>query len=129
MSSNNVLLGTLRGLALIFAYITVDPLVKEINDTFGSTFLYHPFAVWLTLFSLTYVNTESYQASFLVVAIYEAIKAFWKLVHPPPPAVVKIRKLMSRTQNKEALSDEDLKFLNQITPSNVEIVKDGHSVA
>ena len=84
-----VALGTLRGLALIFAYIMVDPLVKEINDTFGSTFLYHPLAVWLTLYSLTFVNTESHRASMYVVLTYEATKRIWKFISPRPPKVVK----------------------------------------
>ena len=120
---DSVVLGTFRGLALIFAYIMVDPLIKEINDTFGSTVLYHPLAVWLTLYSLTFVNTESHRASLYVVLAYETIKRVWSAIAPQPPNVVKVRKLVSRVRNSEPLSDADLKFLNDITPDNVSVVK------
>ena len=125
---NEIFLGTLKGLALIFAYIMIDPLVKEINDTFGSTFLYHPLAVWLTLFSLTYVNTESLKASFTVVFVYEFVKMFWKALNPEAPEIVKIRKLMSRLQNHETLSDADLKYIDAVTPDNVVLVKNGVNI-
>ena len=128
MATDNVLLGSFRGLALIFAYIMVDPLVKEINDTFGSTLLYHPCAVWLTLSSLTFVNTESWEASFAVVGIYELIKVIWKMLSPTTPKVVKIRKLTSRVQNNEKLSDADLHFINEITPENVTLARDGELI-
>ncbi len=114
-------LGTVKGLSLIFAYIMVDPLVKEINDTFGSTFLYHPFAVWLTISSLVYANTDNVPASLIAVFLYELAKVLWKIVRPQPPEVVKLRKLIHRAQNKEPLSAKDIEFLNDVTPKDVKV--------
>lgn len=128
MSQDNVLKGTLRGLALVSAYILVEPLSKEITDTFGSAILYHPVTVWLTLFCLTYVNTESYKAGLSVVVFYEAVKLIWRVIQPPVPKIVKVRKLISRVQNNDELSASDLLFINEITPENVRLYKDGELV-
>lgn len=110
---------TIKGLSLIFAYIMIEPLVKEIQDTFGSSFIYHPIAVWLTLFSLVYVNTDSVYASVTVIIVYELIKMLWTFISPSPPHVSKLRKLIHRVQNEQELSNDDIVFINDITPKNV----------
>jgi hypothetical protein len=122
MFSRNLLLGTVKGLSLIFAYIMVDPLHHEISDTFGSALIYHPMAVWLTLFSLVWANTDSIHAGLMVIVAYEVIKCIWTHLKPEKPEIVKIRKLIHRLNRKAPLSRSDIEFLNEVTPDSVKVM-------
>lgn len=119
----NLLLGTVRGLSLVMAYIITAPLERDISDVFGNTILYHPLAIWLTLFSLVWANTDSVKAGLAVIAVYECIKGLWKISTPQRPYVVKLQKLIHRVQNRERLSKSDLRFLDEITPDKIAIIE------
>lgn len=118
----NLLLGTVRGLSLVMAYVITSPLERDISDVFGNTVLYHPLAIWLTLFSLVWANTDSVKAGLTVIFVYECIKWLWKKFTPQRPYVAKLQKLIHRVQNHEKLSNSDLDFLDEITPENISII-------
>lgn len=122
-SDKTLLIGTVKGLSLVMAYIITTPLEREISDVFGNTLLYHPLAIWLTLFSLVWANTDSVKAGLTVIIVYELIKRVWSLSTPQRPYVSKLQKLIHRVHNKEMLSKSDLAFLNEITPENIAIVE------
>lgn len=121
MLTKETLHGTIKGIALIFAYIMVEPFQRDFQDTFGNAFLFHTFAKYVTLFSLVFVNTDSLEASIAVIFVYEIVKNVWKLVKPENSRDAKINKLFHRVQNKKELTESDVKFLNEITPENVKV--------
>ena len=123
MLHRDLLRGTTKGLSLIFAYVMVEPLHIEIVDTFGSAFVYHPAAVWLTLFCLVWANTDSIQAGVCVILVYELTKRLWRMFKPEPPYVCKLRKLVHRIDSKDRLSDSDVKFLNEVTPDEIVVTR------
>lgn len=113
----------LAGLSVVIGYCIMNPLMEEIQDTFGKSFLYHPVALWICIITLVYTQTTNWSAGILVVVIYEVSKSLWKMLSPEPPVVGQLRKLIHRVQNGEQLSDNDIKFLDTITPANVKISK------
>lgn len=104
----------------------VDPLNREITDTFGSALLYHPMTVWLTLFSLVWANTDSVYAGVCVIVSYEIIKWMWMQLRPEKPEIVKIRKLIHRVDRKSPLSRSDIEFLNEVTPDSVKVINESY---
>jgi hypothetical protein len=113
----------ISGISIVLAYTIIDPLMEDIQDTFGKGFLYHPFAIWLCIVMLVYTQTSSFRTGIAVVLIYELCKGLWKAVKPEPPRVGKLRKLLHRVQNDEPLSDRDVRFLDDITPRDVKVAR------
>lgn len=111
----------LDGIAVFLAYTMLDPLMEDIQDTFGKSMLYHPLALHLCLLLLVYTQTQSFKTGAIVIALYEAAKWIWRQLTPEPPLVGKVRKLLHRVQNEEKLSDNDIAFLNDITPDDVSV--------
>ena len=114
----------IAGLSVFLAYTMLDPLMEDIQDTFGKPLLYHPVAIWVCLIMLVYTQTSSFATGVVVVAIYELVKMIWRAFTPEPPVVGQIRKLLHRVQNGAQLSDSDISFLDRITPSDVKIRRD-----
>ena len=112
-----------NGLSVFLAYTLMDPLIEDLQDTFGKSFLYHPFTLWLCITLLVYTQTDSLTVGIVICVIYEAFKALWRLVTPEPPRVGQLRKLLHRVQNGEKLSDRDLEFLNKVTPEDVKVTR------
>lgn len=111
-----------QGITLVIAYTLLTPLFEDIQDSFGNAFIYHPFALWLCIVTLVYTQTENWTAGIIVVAVYEAVKFAWKRVNPEEPYIGQLRKLLHRLQHKNLkLSDNDIKFLNNITPEYVSV--------
>lgn len=109
------------GISVIVAYALMDPLIEDIQDTFGKSFVYHPAVVWMCIICLVYIQTESWAAGMIIVVAYEAIKIIWREIHPEAPAIAKVRRLLHSLQNGEKLSDEDIRFLDNITPNDVSV--------
>lgn len=109
------------GISVLLAYAFLDPLIEDLNDTFGKSFVYHPVVLWLCIICLVYIQTESWEAGVVIAFMYEAIKVIWREIHPEAPAIGKVRKLLHRLQNGDKLSDNDIKFLDTITPEDVSI--------
>lgn len=113
-----------QGISVVVAYTLLQPLFEDIQDSFGNAFLYHPAALWLCIITLVYSQTSDIKAGIVVVVLYEVVKAMWKRWHPEPPYIAKLRKLLHRLQNdKQAVSESDVTFLNSITPDDVEVTK------
>jgi hypothetical protein len=113
-----------QGLTALVAWTLINILYEDVQDTFGNAFLYHPITYWICIFTLVYLHTEDAGAGIMVVAIYEIVKSAWKTVNPDPPLIGKVKKLLHRLQNPNTkLSDNDITFLNSITPSDVTITK------
>jgi hypothetical protein len=111
-----------QGLALIIGWTLITPLFDDIQDTIGNSFLYHPVALWLCIVALVYSQNGDFFAGVIVVIIYESFKGLWKLVKPEPPYIGQLRKLIHRMKNEGLqLSDNDIAFLNSITPTNVNV--------
>lgn len=111
-----------QGISLVIAYTLLTPLFDDIQDSFGNAFLYHPFALWLCIITLVYTQTENWTAGTIVVAVYEATKYAWRKLNPEAPYIGQLRKLLHRLQQKDLkLSDNDIKFLNNITPEYVSV--------
>ncbi len=111
----------LAGAAAVLAWTMMDPLVSDLQDTFGKGFLYHPFALWLCIVMIVHTQTNDFKAGVLVVVGYELLKVVWRSFKPEPPAVGNLRKLLHRVQNNHSLSDADVDFLNDITPRDVAV--------
>jgi hypothetical protein len=109
------------GLAVILAYTMLDPLMEDVQDTFGKSLLYHPMALWICMVTLVYTQTSSLLTGVIIVIIYESVKAIWRTFTPEPPVVGQIRKLLHRVQNGEKLSDNDISFLDKVTPPDVKV--------
>jgi hypothetical protein len=111
----------LSGFAVVLAYTMIDPLMEDLQDTFGKSLFYHPVSLWVCITTLVYTQTSSVKTGVLVVAIYEGVKALWRLFKPEPPELGRLKKLLHRVQNKEDLSDSDLAFLNSHTPNDITV--------
>ena len=110
-----------KGLCLVFAYTVNEPLLSEIKQIFGTTFIYHPLTTWLSIFCIVWVNTDSISAAILSIVLYESLKHIWSCVSPEKPHIVKLRKLIYRLKQGETLSDSDLCFLDELTPDDVHV--------
>lgn len=113
----------LVALSLIVANVMSGALKDEIEDVFGTTIMYHPLTIWIVLFAMIFVNTRSYRVALIVIAVYEATKFVWRAVKPEPGEIARMRKLIHRTRQHSDLDDEDVDFLNKITPENVAVAK------
>ena len=111
----------LQGVSVLLAYTMLDPLMEDIQDTFGKPLFYHPVSLWVCIITLVYTQTSCISTGILVVIIYEMIKGIWRTFTPEPPVVGQIRKLLHRVQNGEKLSDNDILFLDKVTPSDVKV--------
>jgi hypothetical protein len=116
----------ISGLSTVLAYTLLDRLVDDLSDTFGKSFLYHPFSVWACIVMLVHSQTNSFKAGFVIVLLYETAKNMWRSLQPEPPALGRLRKLLHRLQNNERLSNSDVSFLNSITPADVDVSRKGH---
>jgi len=111
----------LQGISVLLAYTMMDPLMEDLQDTFGKAFLYHPVSLWICIITLAYTQTESWTVGVFVVVIYEFAKFIWRTIQPEPPTVGKLRKLLHRVQNNKELSDNDINFLDTVTPQDVKV--------
>ncbi len=113
----------LAGSAAVLAWTMMDPLVSDLQDTFGKGFLYHPVALWLCIIMIVHTQTSDFKAGIMVVVVYELVKAVWRTYKPIPPVLGSMRKLLHRVQNNEPLSDADVTFLNRITPKDIAVTR------
>ena len=109
--------------SLIFANVFMQPLVDDIRAAFGTAFLYHPVTVWLVISCLVYVNTRSLRAAAVTVVAYEAAKAAWRRYAPEVPRVAHMRKILQAVERDASLDDEDVRFIDRVTPDSVTFVK------
>lgn len=117
LTTSNVL----QGISVLLAYSMLDPLIEDLQDTFGKSVMYHPLSLWICIVTLVYTQTQSWSVGIIVVMMYEVIKALWRMIAPQPPVIGQVRKLLHRLQNGEKLSDSDISFLNKITPPDVHV--------
>jgi hypothetical protein len=109
--------------SLIFANVLTGPLAQELEDVFGTALLYHPVTVWVILLSIVYVNTNSVGTAVVLVVIYEAIKAFWRLYRPETPRVAMMRRVLHAVQAGKDMSEEDIACIDRLTPETVSWVR------
>lgn len=113
-----------QGMSVLLAYTLMTPLVEDMQDTFGNAFMYHPVTLWICIVTLVYCQTMSWKAGLIVVLLYEMTKSVWRSLNPDPPYIGQVRKLLHRLQDKKTkLSDNDIKFLDTITPSDVVVAR------
>jgi hypothetical protein len=118
----------MAGLSVFLAYTIMNPLMEDIQDTFGKPVLYHPLSLWLCIITLVYTQTSSIAVGVAVATLYEVLKMIWRTVAPEPPIVGQLRKLLHRVQNGEALSDNDVAFLRreggeEVTPCRADFIR------
>ena len=109
--------------SVLLAYTMIDPLMEDIQDTFGKALLYHPVALWICIIMLVYTQTSSLSTGIVMVVVYESVKAIWRTITPEPPLVGQVRKLLHRVQNGDKLSDNDIAFLDRVTPKDVMVTR------
>ena len=109
----------LLAVSLIFANVLTGPLVDEIQEVFGAAVWHHPLTIWIVLLSLVYINTKSWKAALAVVVGYEALKFLWRLFKPEAPHIARLRKLLSNAAKDQGLDDDDIRFIDKVTPSSV----------
>ena len=109
--------------SVLLAYTMIDPLMEDIQDTFGKALLYHPMALWICIIMLVDTQTSSLSTGVVMVVIYESVKAIWRTITPEPPLVGQVRKLLHRVQNGDKLSDNDIAFLDRVTPKDVMVTR------
>ena len=109
--------------ALILANALSDPLAQDLRDTFGSVLWRHPATVWVAVTAIVAINTGSIVAGVCVSVAYEAIKVAWKAMRIDPPFVVRLRRILTHARRGRALDDEDVKFIDQVTPPDVTFVR------
>ena len=85
--------------------------------------MYHPLTVWIVLFCIVFAQTKSFTISFLCVVGYEILKVIWKSLHLETPKVARVRKILHNVNVEAEMSENDINFLNKVTPSNVEVKK------
>ena len=113
---------TLAAAAVVFTAVMSGPLVDEIRDVFGTPVLYHPLTVWIVLFCIVFVQTKSFLKSILVVFGYELLKWIWRRLQLEAPKVARVRKILHNVNTESEMSENDINFLNKVTPKNVVVV-------
>ncbi len=114
--------------SLIFANVLTGPLAQELEDVFGTTLMYHPVTVWVILLSIVYVNTDSIGTAVILVVMYEAIKAIWKVYRPETPRVAMMRRILHAVQTGKEMSEEDIACIDRLTPGTVSFVRTGPKI-
>ena len=114
---------TVAATAVVLAAVLSGPLVEEIRDVFGTPVMYHPVTVWIVLFCIVFAQSKSFQKSILVVLGYEAIKYLWRLLRLEPPKVARVRKILHNVNTNAEMSENDVRFLNNVTPKDVVVSK------
>ena len=79
----------LAGASACLAYTMINPVLEDFQDTFGKSFLYHPFAMWLCIVMMVYSQTSSLETGVFIVIAYEVIKCVWRFFHPESPRLGK----------------------------------------
>ena len=108
-------------LVIILANALTEPLADDLRSVFGTAIWYHPVTVWVALICIVSVNTGSLVAGILLVLVYEALKAMWRFLNMEAPHVARMRRLVSKMNSKGELDDEDIQFIDKVTPSSVKV--------
>lgn len=109
--------------AVLIAAVLSGPLVDEIRDTLGTAIIFHPMTVWVVLFCIVFANTKSFKVSVACLVGYEILKRVWQSLGLEAPKVARVRKILHNVQANAELSENDVHFLNKVTPNNVEVIK------
>lgn len=104
---------------LMFSSVITQPLQDDIRSVFGTTLLYHPLMVWIVLFCIIWVNTKSLEVAAATVVAYQVIKMIWQAYNPEPPKVARVRKILTEIHANSNLDDEDIDFIDKVTPDHV----------
>ena len=108
--------------SIILANVLTEPVAEDLKATFGTALWYHPATVWAVLFAIVWVNTSSLASATLLVLAYEALKLVWRWLRPDAPKIARIRRLLDHARTDIALDEEDVQFIDKITPTNVTFV-------
>lgn len=109
-------------ISIILANVLTEPVAEDLKATFGTALWYHPATVWAVLFAIVWVNTSSLASATMLVLAYEALKLVWRWVRPDAPKITRIRRLLDHARTDTALDEEDVRFIDKITPANVAFV-------
>lgn len=104
---------------LMFANVITQPLHDDIRSVFGTTLLYHPAMVFVVLFCIIWLNTKSLEVAAATVIVYQIVKMAWRAYNPEPPKVARVRKILTEVHADRDLDDEDIDFIDKVTPNNV----------
>lgn len=110
-------------IVIILANALTEPLADDLKGVFGTAVWYHPITVWVALVSIVSVNTGSLWAGLALVVTYEVMKRIWKMISPDAPRVARMRRLLSRMRANVELDEEDIQFIDKVTPSTATFVR------
>ena len=124
MTDNNFHTKIFHGISILIAYTMINPVIEDLQDVLSKPVLYHPLSIWICIVMMVYLETRDISTGIITVIIYEIVKILWRQLKPEPPIIGNLRKLIHRIQNEKPLSDDDILFLNKITPKDVKIMRE-----
>jgi hypothetical protein len=113
----------LLAFSVLIANVMTEPVSEDLKATFGTAVWEHPATVWAVLIALVWINTGNFGAGLVLVLMYEATKFAWRLIRPDPPHIAQVQRLVNRMRLQKELDDEDIRFIDRITPDNVTFSK------
>lgn len=116
-----------KGLGLAITILVTnamtEPLASDAKDVFGNVLWYHPVTVWVVIVAIVGLQTKSVTTGVVVVLLYEALKYVWRVLRLEAPAVCRMRKVLSRCQRGEDMDDDDIAFIDAVTPPDVKVAR------
>lgn len=116
-----------KGLGLAITILVTnamtEPLAEDVKDVFGGVIWHHPMTVWAVILAIVGLQTSSILMGVIVVCMYEMAKMVWRALNLEAPRATRMRKLMHRCQRGEDMDDDDVAFIDEVTPKNIKVMR------